>query len=146
MCRDDRWLEVNSRSSIGKILFKNGYYDSENTSLSTGSTPDCVLLTASSTIMRKWTTAIASTCRVSKKLFYAPLGEPTGDYLIQGFARALFGEHTKRIFFIQARQIAATMITRALMNAVGEYCAPSTPKTWPSIPRLVPTKQPRCVG
>jgi hypothetical protein len=50
---------------------------------------------------------------IKERLFYAPLGEPTGDYLIQGFARALFGEHTKRIFFTWARQMAAMITERS---------------------------------
>lgn len=116
-CRDDDWLKQNADSSLGKLLFKNGWYDG--------------------TFHPEFDSRIVFFARfnfdysppnrdymedIARRLFYAPLNSIDGEYFIHVVAHALMGNRKKHILFgLGDSNGGKSQLTNAILTCVGGY-------------------------
>ena len=98
LCINENWLFINQNSSLKKLLFKNGYYDSITKIFHTDFNPSVVFFHK---INYDYTTDIDMTYinSIKNRCFINPLNEECGNYLIENIARGLMGDRMKRIIF-----------------------------------------------
>tara|TARA_R110000868_G_scaffold185862_2_gene427899 strand:+ start:2617 stop:5163 length:2547 start_codon:yes stop_codon:yes gene_type:complete len=123
---DNDWTKTMFSSSLGKILFTNGYYDFhkgrffkftdkefDHTIIFIEQIPhDYIALTDE--------TYITS---VKRRLFIDPFGEDVAEYYILNIARGLAGDVMKRVLFcIGDSNTGKSSITASIDNACGGYC------------------------
>lgn len=126
LCCDDTWVEKSKGTGIGKILFKNGYYDYDRKQFITKFNPEVVFFGSISHKFELPTskdTAYMNDIRT--RLFHNALGKEVGDYLLLNFARALAGDSAKdlkRILFVLGEtNCGKTILTMALTASCGGY-------------------------
>jgi phage/plasmid-associated DNA primase len=119
-CLDDSWLNRNWNSSLGKLLFNNGYYDSKEKRFIDKFNPSIVFFSKIHLDFREFDDEGIHILK--KKLFFDPLGEEVGNYLIQVLSRSLMGDKMKKIFFgLGGSNCGKSTITTAFTKACGEY-------------------------
>ena len=126
-CRNNGWLKKVRNTSLGKILFKNGYYDF-NTQLFynkdiDGFNPDIFFVYRINRNFNALTDEdIIYVETIKQRFFYNPLDKETGDYLILNLARALSGEQMKKIFIgIGSTNCGKSVVTKAIEQSLDEY-------------------------
>jgi hypothetical protein len=127
-CNNDNWMKETQDSSLGKLLFNNGYMD-----LVTGkfykkedegfSNTDIVFTGKIYHDFEPFTDdEMEYMDDVQQRLFYNSLGENVGDYLILNLARGLAGDRMKRMLFgLGESGSGKTVITQAIMSSCGDY-------------------------
>jgi hypothetical protein len=116
-CRDDDWLKNNADSSLGKLLFKNGWYDG--------------------TFHKDFDSRIVFFARIpfdysppdltymesiAQRFFYAPLNPVDGEYLISAVANALMGNRKKHMIFgLGDSNGGKSQLSKCILDCVGEY-------------------------
>ena len=123
LCVDDTW-ELNAyNKSLGKLLFKNGYFDMKTNTFHDKFNPgiyfvgkiDHDYLPFSS----EEETYIDS---IKYRLFYESLGNEMGDFFIYNLSRGLAGDMMKRILFGLGRSDSGkSTVTKAFLKACGDY-------------------------
>jgi hypothetical protein len=116
-CRDNNWLKNNADSSLGKILFKNGWYDGTFHSEFDHnivffaripfdySPPDTEYMES-----------------IAERFFYAPLNPTDGEYLISCVANAFMGVRKKHILFgLGDSNGGKSQLTEMILGCVGGY-------------------------
>ena len=96
-CNEPDWLNDNANSSLGYILYKNGYYDFKQGKFYEHFTPDIVFMWRLNydyefNIDNEYVDSIR------RRFFYEPLDVDVGDYYIQQLARAVAGDVLKKYF------------------------------------------------
>ena len=99
MCIDDQWLSRNATTSLGYLLFKNGYLD-----MSTGTlykfNPKIVFFARLPIKYKSLNDeGIKYMMEVKEKFFDIPLGKEVGDFFLLQLARGLAGDVMKKIMF-----------------------------------------------
>jgi len=128
LCVNDNWLNEAQYTSLGKILFNNGFYDFNEIKFyekdETGfNNPEIYFaykinqdFTAFSEEDLEY---IAS---IKQRLFYDPLGKEQGDYLAINLARGLAGDKMKRIMMgLGSSNCGKSILSTAIMLSCGEY-------------------------
>jgi len=125
---DNGWMQDKEHSSLGKILFQNGYYDFEKTKFYSkeeyGFNPEILFF---GRIHDDYIKPTEDTYRtmdsISQRLFINPLGEEQGTMLILCLARALSGIPQKKIMFgIGSKgNNGKSLLCMALKNALYDY-------------------------
>lgn len=125
--KEDDWFNKSVKSSLGKILFKNGYYsfteklfypfdhkDYNHSIVFFEQIPyDFGKLTPEEEKKRD---------EIKEQLFTKPFGEELGNYYILNIARALAGDEMKRILFgIGSGNTGKSMMTAAIKSSCGGY-------------------------
>lgn len=125
--KDDAWFGKSVKSSLGKILFTNGYYsfseklfylfdhkDYDNSIVFFEQIPyDFGKLTAEEKKKRE---------EIKELLFTKPFGKELGEYYILNIARALAGDEMKRVLFgIGSGNTGKSMMTSAIKSSCGGY-------------------------
>ena len=122
MCIDDHWLSRKATSSLGFLLFKNGYID-----MSTGTLhpfdPDIVffarLPVEYRTLNEEWMQYMQD---VKERFFDIPLGKEVGDFFLLQLARALAGDVMKKIMFgIGPANNGKSTFAEACQLSFGDY-------------------------
>jgi len=123
LCIDDYWLRKSHSSSLGKLLFNNGYLDMRSKQFYTTFNPEIVF---SGKINHDYLsfndddeTYMES---IKYRLFYEPLGKDVGDFFILNLSRGLAGDMMKRILFgLGASNTGKSTITKALIKTCSDY-------------------------
>lgn len=123
---DDDWLRNGERSSLGYLLFNNGYLNMrEGTFYSKAEfDPSIVFFNKiSKDYVEATDRADVDYIRsIRQRLFYNSLGKETGDYYILTLARALAGDTMKRCLFgLGASNTGKGVLTNALTYSCGSY-------------------------
>lgn len=119
-CLDDSWLNRNWNSSLGKLLFNNGYYDCKERKFVDKFNPSIVFFSKIHLDFREFDDEGIQILK--KKLFFDPLGQEVGNYLVEVLSRALMGDKMKKIFFgLGGSNCGKSTITSAFTKACGEY-------------------------
>ena len=122
MCIDDHWLSRKATSSLGFLLFKNGYID-----MSTGTLhpfdADIVffarLPVEYRTLNEEWMQYMQD---VKERFFDIPLGKEVGDFFLLQLARALAGDVMKKIMFgIGPANNGKSTFAEACQLSFGDY-------------------------
>jgi len=132
---NDEWTNDMFKSSLGKILFKNGYYDFHKGKFLTFTNEDydhsIIFIkhidydfVIPKTVDKGDNTFVFAdyVADVKRRLFIDPFGEAMADYYILNLARGLAGDAMKRILFgIGDADTGKSTITTALDKCAGSY-------------------------
>lgn len=121
---EENWLSDNANSSLGKLLFNNGYYDGTQGECGVFHkefTPDIVFMNK---IYIDLPEEIDEDYKqdILNRFFYNPLGKDVSDYYIQNMARSIMGHVMKRLFLCLGEgNTGKSTLTKAFIHAFGEY-------------------------
>lgn len=128
LCINDNWLVDNQNTSLGKILFNNGYFDFNELKFYEKdekgfNNPEIFFVYKIDQNFTEYTQEeLAYINSIKQRLFYDPLGIEQGDFLALQFARALSGEQLKRIVFgLGYSNCGKSIIGSAVLKSCGEY-------------------------
>ena len=127
LCQNNNWMRESQYSSLGKILFNNGYYDFQKEKFYSkeeyGFNPEIVFFGKIHHDFEAFDDADMEYMEdVKQRLFHNPLGKEVGDYIILNLARALAGDKMKRILFgLGDTNCGKSIITTAISVAFGDY-------------------------
>lgn len=127
LCKNDDWLDETQNTSLGKLLFMNGYFDGKTKLFyrkdEHGFNPEIVFFER---IPHNFTpldeAAEEYMDTIKTRYFHLALGEKQGDFLLQTLACGLMGKLMKR-FVIGAGSAngGKSLIAKAMQNACGKY-------------------------
>ena len=122
LCINNNWMTETQFSSIGKLLFLNGYYDMKNGLFVDKFDPDIVFYYK---IYRKYETTKRNANYIKDvklRFIYNQLGEIVGDYFLLNIARGLAGDMMKKfIFGLGDTNAGKSTIVKGCVSAFGEY-------------------------
>lgn len=127
LCIDNDWLKRTERSSLGKLMFQNGYLDLKLGLFYDNSkypfNPDIVFTYK---IPHNWVEESEEETKyrhsIEKRMFYDPLGKNVGDFFIYNIARGLAGDVMKRIIFgLGYGNTGKSTLSKALLRSCGGY-------------------------
>ena len=123
LCIDDNWLFRSYSSSLGKLLFNNGYFDMKTNKFHYEFNKNIVFSGKIPHDYKPFTTKDEKYIEsIKTRLFYEPLGKEVGDYFILNLARGLAGDRMKRIFFgLGFSNTGKSTVTKALIKTCGDY-------------------------
>jgi hypothetical protein len=124
LCRNENWLKQKQSSSLGKILFENGYYDFKAQKFYDksiyGFNPEILFMGRIHHQFSDFNLTYIDS--IKQRLFYDTLGKEVGDYLILNLARGLAGDMMKRILFgLGGTNSGKTILTSAVTLSCGDY-------------------------
>ena len=122
MCIDDHWLSRKATSSLGFLLFKNGYINM-STGLLYKFDPEIVFFARLpieyKTLNEEWMEYMQD---VKERFFDIPLGKEVGDFFLLQLARALAGDVMKKIMFgIGPANNGKSTFAEACQLSFGDY-------------------------
>lgn len=118
---NDEWEEIMEHTSLGKLLFNNGYYDLHTDTFHTEFTPSIWFLEKISRDYIKLEDERAMN-DIKQRYFINPLTPEMGNYLFLSIARSLAGDRMKNIFFgVGCGNSGKSVITKAIQNSIGGY-------------------------
>jgi phage/plasmid-associated DNA primase len=124
LCHDDNWLKEKQYSSLGKLLFKNGYFDAKEGRFYTDRfNPDIVFFAGIPHEFEHFSDEDMEYMNdIKTRLFHNPLGEKQGDFLILNLARGLMGDMMKRFLMgLGGTNCGKSILTTAVSLACGQY-------------------------
>ena len=122
LCIDNSWLTDTNLSSIGKILYLNGYLDMTTGIFYEDFDPKIVFFYRIERNYNVNNLNIDYINDVKQRFFYNQLGEDIGNYLILNFARSLSGDRMKKIFFgLGETNAGKSTIVIAAKSLFGDY-------------------------
>lgn len=127
LCVNDNWLNEMQYSSLGKILFNNGYYDFKKSQFfdkeTYGFSPDIMFVGKINQDFEHFDAdELEYISSIKQRLFYDPLGKEQGDYMALQIARGLAGDKMKRIMFgLGASNCGKSILSTAIMQSCGDY-------------------------
>jgi phage/plasmid-associated DNA primase len=125
--KDDDWFSKNIKSSVGKILFTNGYYDFKAECFYDfkheefdSSIVFLEQIHYDFTILTEKENEMMETYK--EQLFYTPFGKTLGDYYILQIARGLAGDSMKKCLFgIGSGNSGKSLMTSIIKSVCGGY-------------------------
>lgn len=127
LCIDNDWIKRTEKSSLGKLMFQNGYLDLRKKLFFDNATysfdPEIVFTYK---IPHNWTAETEEDVQyrlsIQKRLFYDPLGKDVGDFFIYNLACGLAGDVMKRIIFgLGYGNTGKSTLTKAIIGSCGGY-------------------------
>jgi len=128
LCEDNNWIDIQQYSSLGKILFTNGYYDFKQGKFYEKdedgfNSPEILFINRINRSFDPFDdedmTYIAN---IKKRFFHDPLGIDMGNYMALNLARGLAGDKMKRIIFgLGGTNCGKSVLTTACRLSCGEY-------------------------
>jgi hypothetical protein len=128
LCVNDDWLKQKECSSLGKLLFNNGYLDLKNgfefyDKETYGFNPDILFMAKIDKDFLPFDEKQMEYVNdIKQRLFYNPLGKDVGDYYILNIARGLMGDMMKRVLFgLGTTDCGKSILTKAMEHSLGGY-------------------------
>jgi phage/plasmid-associated DNA primase len=125
LCIDNDWLRRVSSSSLGKILFNNGYYDFHEQKFHNYFDPDIVFMGKIHHDFSNFSDDdLDYMDSIVERIFYNPLTEEVGDYLLLNIGMALAGDAIKMkrcLFGLGSSNAGKGVLTNAILNSFGDY-------------------------
>jgi len=127
LCQNNYWLKQNANSSLGKILFDNGYYDFNAQKFYSkadhGFNPSILFFEKINHNFEPFSEDdIAYMDSIKMRFFTAPLGEDVGNYFALALARGLAGEQLKSIYFgLGGTNCGKSVLSKAVAYSCGGY-------------------------
>lgn len=124
LCIDDNWLKRSASSSLGKLLFNNGYFDLRENVFYNTFNPEIVF---GGKIYQDYNPIFSADEEkyiesIKMRLFYEPLGKDFGDFFILNLSRGLAGDMMKKIMFgLGPSNTGKSTITKAFLKSCSDY-------------------------
>ena len=125
--KNDMWLDEMQETSLGKLLFTNGYYDFKLSKFfpvtdNGFNFPEILFMAKIDHELENFDNEYIDD--IKNRFFHVPLGKDVGDYFALNIARGLAGDKMKRILFgLGAKNNGKSLLTKAICNACGKYVA-----------------------
>ena len=118
-------------SSLGKLLFKNGYLNLNTGIFHKEFDPDIVFMTRLSIKYKSLNAeGINYMMDVKQRFFDIPLGQEIGDFFLLQLARGLAGDLMKKIMFgLGPSNSGKSTLVEACQLSFGEYVGNFNPET-----------------
>jgi phage/plasmid-associated DNA primase len=118
---NNEWEAEMETTSLGKLLFNNGYYDLHTNIFHTEFTPKIWFLEKISRDYIKLDDDAAMN-DIKHRYFINPLNKEMGEYMVLCISRALAGDRMKNIFFsVGMGNSGKSSITKAIQYSIGGY-------------------------
>jgi len=128
LCEDNNWIDIQQYSSLGKILFTNGYYDfKQGKFYEKGEdgfdSPEILFMNRINRSFEPFDDEDMEYIEsIKKRFFHDPLGVDMGNYMALNLARGLAGDKMKRIIFgLGGTNCGKSVLTTACRLSCGEY-------------------------
>lgn len=128
LCENNEWINTQQYSSLGKILFTNGYYDFKQSKFYEKgkdgfNNPEILFINRINKPFEEFNDEDLEYIKdIKQRFFHNPLGENMGDYMALNLARGLAGDKMKRIIFgLGGTNCGKSVITTACSLSCGEY-------------------------
>jgi hypothetical protein len=127
LCHNDNWLRENEHTSLGKLLFHNGYINLKEKKFYSkeeyGFNPKIVFMGKIHQDFEMVNDIEMEYVKgVKQRLFITPLGNDVGDYFILNLARGLAGDMMKRtLFCLGGTNCGKSIATKAITLSCGDY-------------------------
>jgi hypothetical protein len=128
MCEDNNWIDVKQYSSLGKILFTNGYYDFKAgkfyaKGVDGFDAPEILFMNRINRSFEGFDDEDMEYIEsIKKRFFHDPLGVEMGNYMALNLARGLAGDKMKRIIFgLGGTNCGKSVLATACRLSCGEY-------------------------
>jgi hypothetical protein len=127
LCTNNNWIREKQNSSLGKILFNNGYYDFHKRLFydreTYGFNPEILFMGKIHHDFTQFTDDELEYMEdIRHRFFHNTLGQEVGDYFILNLARGLAGDMMKRILFgLGGTNTGKTILCEALAASCGDY-------------------------
>lgn len=128
LCEDNNWIDIQQYSSLGKILFTNGYYDfKQGKFYEKGKDgfdyPEILFMNRINRTFEAFSDEDMEYIEsIKKRFFHDPLGVDMGNYMALNLARGLAGDKMKRIIFgLGGTNCGKSVLTTACRLSCGEY-------------------------
>lgn len=123
LCVNDDWINQKSSSSLGKILFNNGYYDYKEQLFYDTFNPEILFFGKIHHDFSHFSDLdIEYMEDIKKRFFYDTLGKEVGDYFIETLSRGLAGDVQKRFLFaLGGTNTGKSILTKGLQLSLGDY-------------------------
>lgn len=122
LCINNNWVKQSEMTSIGKLLYKNGYYDMRTGIFTSGFNPDIVFHYKIYRNYEDTNIDLNYIDDVRARFIYNQLGENVGNYLLLQLARGLAGDIMKKFLFgLGDANNGKSTIVKACQSAFGEY-------------------------
>ena len=122
---DNGWMKRAQTSSLGKILFTNGYYDGKLSSfISFDNETFDNSIVFWGRIHRDFDSDLDETYLddIRERFFYQTLGSNAGDFLVLQLARGLMGDMVKQVIFgLGGTNTGKTVLSNAISLSIGDY-------------------------
>ena len=125
LCTNNNWIRDKQNSSLGKLLFNNGYYDYHKGLFydkeTYGFNPEILFMGKVHHDFTPFTDEeLVYMDDIRKRFFYDTLGEDAGNYFILNLARGLAGDMVKRLLFaLGPTNTGKTVLCEALTATCG---------------------------
>jgi len=121
MCRNDNWMKEVESTSLGKLLFMDGWLNLRTNEFHETFDPN-ILFMYRIPMNYSQTEDAEYMDRIKNLLFITPLGTEEGEFLLLSIARAIAGDRLKRLLFgLGGTDGGKSTVTKALTNSFGEY-------------------------
>jgi len=118
--KNDKWIDQNRDTSLGKLLFNDGYYDAKKNEFKKEFDPSILFFGKIYLDYKGFDNKIIE--NIKQKLFIDTLGDDVGSYQMQFLARVLFGDKQKKIAFgLGTTNCGKSTITKAFQKSCGDY-------------------------
>jgi hypothetical protein len=122
LCLDNRWLAEHAHTSLGKILFLNGFYDFTTDTFHPQFDPKILFVDRINRAFDPASVDDEYMQSVNERFFELPLGKNLGGYIKLNLARGLAGDMIKRMIFgLGYTNCGKTVLVQALQNSIGGY-------------------------
>jgi phage/plasmid-associated DNA primase len=128
LCIDNDWIKKTERSSLGMLMFQNGYLDLRSGLFYDNSkypyNPNIVFTykIPHDWVVQETEDDMKYRKSVAERMFYEPLGKEVGDFFIYNLARGLAGDVMKRIIFgLGYGNTGKSTLSKALLRSCGGY-------------------------
>ena len=123
--RDDNWLNAMTPTSLGKLLFKNGYYDMAAGRFYDEFDPTIMFMGKIHDDFEDFTEEdLEYQSDIEERCFAQLLGgAENAHYVLTTFSRALAGDQQKRVIIgLGDTDTGKSMFTLILKSSLGDYC------------------------
>jgi len=125
LCVDNNWLTRVRSSSLGKVLFTNGYYDFHKKEFYNSFDPNIVFMGRIHHAFEKFDEDdLTYMDSIIDRLFTQTLGQEVGDYLLLNIGMALSGDAIKMkrcLFGLGCSNAGKGVLTNAILKSFGDY-------------------------
>lgn len=118
--KNDKWIEQNRDTSLGKLLFNDGYYDAKLNQFINKFDPSILFFGKIHLDYKGYDNEEIE--KIKQKLFIDTLGDDVGNFQLQHLARALLGDKMKHVAFgLGNTNCGKSTIGKAFKKSCGDY-------------------------
>ena len=122
LCINNNWMNESQFSSIGKLLYLNGFYDMKTGIFTDKFDPNIVFYYKIYRNYEETNRNVNYINDVKIRFIYNQLGETVGNYFLLNIARGLAGDMMKKFLFgLGDTNAGKSTIVKACVSAFGEY-------------------------